>query len=104
MSTLHDDIHDQVSRRTFLGQAGLGIGAAALSTLLPFALRGTIKQDGVFPGFRMPVPIRVRFKDQPPKVYHVWVDAESVDVDLLLPAQPVGVDFNLQHAVLARVK
>jgi hypothetical protein len=52
----------------------------------------------------MPVPIRVRFKDQPPKVYHVWVDAESVDVDLLLPAQPVGVDFNLQHAVLARVK
>ena len=71
---------------------------------LPFALRGTIKQDGVFPGFRMPVPIRVRFKDQPPKVYYVWVDAESVDVDLRLPAQPVGVDFNLQHAVLARVK
>jgi Protein of unknown function (DUF1501) len=35
MSTdLRDEIHDQLSRRTFLGKAGLGIGAAALSTLL----------------------------------------------------------------------
>jgi hypothetical protein len=35
---LHDQIHDQMSRRNFLGQAGLGIGAAALSTLIPSAL------------------------------------------------------------------
>ena len=30
-----DQIHDQFSRRNFLGQAGLGIGAAALASLLP---------------------------------------------------------------------
>lgn len=32
---LQDQIHDQMSRRNFLGQAGLGIGAAALATMLP---------------------------------------------------------------------
>jgi hypothetical protein len=36
MSTeLQDKIHDQFSRRTFLHSAGLGLGAAALSSLLP---------------------------------------------------------------------
>ncbi len=30
-----DQIHDQLSRRNFLGQAGLGVGAAALASLLP---------------------------------------------------------------------
>ncbi|GAB2595169.1 DUF1501 domain-containing protein [Spirosoma areae] len=30
-----DQLHDQFSRRNFLGQAGLGIGAAALASLLP---------------------------------------------------------------------
>jgi len=33
---LEDQIHDLKSRRTFLQSAGLGLGAAALSTLLPF--------------------------------------------------------------------
>lgn len=32
---VQEQIHDQFSRRNFLGQAGLGIGAAALASLLP---------------------------------------------------------------------
>ncbi|RYC70964.1 DUF1501 domain-containing protein [Spirosoma sordidisoli] len=32
---LEHQIHDQFSRRNFLGQAGLGVGAAALASLLP---------------------------------------------------------------------
>ncbi len=35
MTELQDKIHDQFSRRTFLQSAGLGLGAAALSSLLP---------------------------------------------------------------------
>ena len=34
-SELQDKVHDQISRRTFLTSSGIGLGAAALSTILP---------------------------------------------------------------------
>ena len=32
---LQDKVHDQMSRRTFLTSSGIGLGAAALSAILP---------------------------------------------------------------------
>jgi hypothetical protein len=31
----------------------------------------------------------------------VWVDADTVDVELLLPAEPTEIEFNYHHGVLA---
>ena len=70
----------------------------------PFLLHGMIRQEDVPNNFRMPVPILLRFKDRPPVVHRIWVDAPSVDVAIPLPAEPLDVEFNYQHAVLARVK
>lgn len=70
----------------------------------PFALHGRIRQEEVAEGFRMPVPIRVTFDDRPPAVHRVWVDAAEVEVELPLPARPTGVEFNYQHAVLAKIR
>ena len=69
----------------------------------PFALHGTIRQEDVPVGFRMPVPIRLEFRDRPPQIHRVWVDAESVDVEIPIPERPIEVTFNFRHAVLARV-
>ena len=71
---------------------------------LPFALRGHIVQEDVPDDFRMPVPIRVTFDDQPPMVHRVWVEAAQVDVDLPLPARPSEIEFNYLNAVLAHVR
>ena len=70
----------------------------------PFLLHGTISQEDVPSGFRMPVPIRIHFDDRPPETHRVWVDAPSVDVAISLPAEPSDIEFNYHHAVLARVK
>ena len=70
---------------------------------LPFALHGTIRQEDVPDGFRMPVPIRLEFRDRPPQTHRVWVDAETVEVEIPIPARPTDVSFNHRHAVLARV-
>jgi hypothetical protein len=69
-----------------------------------FALHGRIRQEEVAEGFRMPVPIRLTFDDRPPIVHRVWVDAEEVEVELGLPARPTGIEFNHQHAVLAKIR
>jgi aminopeptidase N len=70
----------------------------------PFVLHGRIRQDDVSDGFKMPVPIRVTFADHPPMTQQIWVDAEEVVVELPLPARPARVEFNYQHAVLAKVR
>ncbi len=70
----------------------------------PFVLHGRIRQDDVSDGFRMPVPIRLTFEDHPPMTQQIWVDAEEVTVELPLPARPERVEFNYQHAVLAKVR
>ena len=70
----------------------------------PFVLHGRIRQEDVSEGFRMPVPIRLTFDDAPPMVHTVWVDAPEVAVELPLPARPARIEFNAQHAVLAKVR
>ena len=70
----------------------------------PFVLRGRIRQDDVSDGFRMPVPIRLTFDDHPPMTHRIWVDADEVLVELALPARPTRVEFNYEHAVLAKLR
>lgn len=70
----------------------------------PYALRGTISQEEVSEGFRMPVPIKLTFADRPPIYHRVWVDQEEVAVDLPLPARPEEIEFNYLYSVLAWVK
>jgi len=69
-----------------------------------FVLEGTIRQEDVSPGFRMPVPIRLTFDEHPPITRRIWVDAEEVPVSLPLPARPERVEFNHDHAVLAKIR
>ncbi len=69
-----------------------------------YVLHGTIAQEDVPAGFRMPVPVAVHFADGPPLVHQVWVDAETVDVEVPLSARPSRVEFNYLDAVLARVR
>ena len=71
---------------------------------LPFVLHGTIRQEDVSEGFKMPVPIRVTFDDRPPLTFQVWVDAEEVQVEFPLPERPQDVVFNHRHAVLGKVR
>ena len=70
----------------------------------PFVLHGRIRQEDVSDDFRMPVPIQLTFDDRPPITTRVWVDAAEVMVELPLPARPTRVEFNHQHAVLAKVR
>ena len=70
----------------------------------PFVLHGRIRQDDVPDGFKMPVPVRLTFDDHPPMTRRIWVDAPEVTVELPLPARPTRVQFNYQHAVLAKVR
>ena len=70
----------------------------------PFVLRGRIQQEDVPDGFRMPVPIVVRFDDRPPVAHRIWVDAETVDVEIPLPAEPSDIEFNYHHGVLAHIR
>ena len=70
----------------------------------PFVLRGRIEQEDVPRGFRMPVPIVVRFDDRPPIAHRIWVDAETVNVEIPLPAEPTAIEFNYHHGVLAHIR
>ena len=70
----------------------------------PYLLHRTIRQEDVNDTFRMPVPIMVRFADHPPQIHRIWVDADSVDVEIPVPANPTDIEFNYQHAVLAHVR
>ena len=70
----------------------------------PFLLHGRIRQEDVPDGFKMPVPIRLTFDDHPPMTHRIWVDADEVMVEVPLPARPTHIDFNYQHAVLAKTR
>ena len=70
----------------------------------PFALRGTITQEKVPAGFRMPVPIRLTFDDRPPTTHRILVDSDRVEVDVPLSAFPSDIEFNYLNSVLARVR
>ena len=102
--------HDVVDARR-AGSAGAATRGPAGRELLdadlrdaPFILRGTIRQEEVPAGFRMPVPIRVTFEDRPPIIRRIWVDQPEVAVEIPLPADPDRVEFNWHHGVLARVR
>ena len=71
---------------------------------LPYVLHGTVRQEDVATGFRMPVPVRLRFDDGPPLYFRIWVDAPEVEVYIPVPAEPDDIDFNYHHGVLARVR
>jgi len=58
----------------------------------------------VRPSFRMPVPIAFRFGDRRPLLHFVWVDKDSVSVDIPLAAKPTEVEFNYLNGVLAKVR
>lgn len=64
-------------------------------------LTGSIEQDGVADSFRMPVPIRVRYRDGTSEVLLVEVYGPETEVDLPLRGEPDGVDFDPFAAVLA---
>ena len=70
----------------------------------PFLLHGRVQQENVPDGFRMPVPIVIRFEDRPPLTHRLWVDANTVDIEIPLPAQPSEILFNYQHGVLAHIR
>ena len=70
----------------------------------PFVLHGQIRQEDVPDGFRMPVPIVVHFDDRPSIAHRVWVDADTVAVEIPLPAEPSDIEFNYHHGVLAHVR
>lgn len=84
MSTeLQDKIHDQFSRRTFLHSAGLGLGAAALSSLLPGNARAANPQISGGPHFPPKVkrviylhqsgaPSQLETFDYKPKLEAMW--------------------------------
>ena len=70
----------------------------------PYVLHGRIRQEDVQDGFRMPVPIVIRFDEHPPLTQRVWVDAPSVEVEIPLPAKPSDIEFNYHYGVLAKVR
>ena len=69
-----------------------------------YVLEGSVRQEDVSAGFRMPVPIRLTFENRPPMIRRIWVDEEEVRVALPLPARPRRVEFNYHHAVLAKIR
>ena len=70
----------------------------------PFILHGRVRQEDVPDGFKMPVPIRLTFDSLPPVVHRIWMDKNEVLVELPLPARPTNIEFNAQHAVLAKIR
>ena len=70
----------------------------------PFLLHGRIQQENVPNGFRMPVPVVIKFEDRPPITHRLWVDADTVDIEIPLPARPSEILFNYQHGVLAHIR
>ncbi len=77
---LEDHLHDQVSRRNFLQTAGLGLGAAALSSLLPSeAMAGNNgiphfppKVKRVIYLFQSGAPSQLETFDYKPKLEEMW--------------------------------
>lgn len=82
-SELQDKIHDQISRRTFLTSSGIGLGAAALSSILPSNAFATEAANKVGPHFAPKVkrviylhqsgaPSQLETFDYKPKLETMW--------------------------------
>ena len=71
---------------------------------LPYLLHGTVRREDVPDDFQMPVPIALRFDDHPPIVRRIWIDADTVEVEIPLPAEPADIEFNYHYGVLANVR
>ena len=69
----------------------------------PFALRGTIVQENVSDGFRMPLPIRFEFEDGEHIVRRVWIEGDVTSIDVPLPGRPREFVLNHRYGVLARI-
>jgi aminopeptidase N len=62
-----------------------------------------VEQEGVSESFRMPVPVKVEFRDRSESVYLVVVDGAEVVKELRLPKRPAKVTFNPDREILARM-
>ena len=80
---LQDKVHDQMSRRSFLQSSGIGIGAAALSSLLPYEAKATSTPQRIGPHFVPKVkrviylhqsgaPSQLETFDYKPKLETMW--------------------------------
>jgi len=69
-----------------------------------YALRLHVEQRDVGPGFKMAVPVEIRFRDGRTGTVLAFVDKPEKDFEFPLPEKPAKVVFNPDHAVLARVK
>ncbi len=63
-----------------------------------------VRQSEVSKGFKMPVPIRVKFADGDVKQYVLNIDEEEKTFHLTLPGKPKDIVLNPDCSVLARVK
>jgi hypothetical protein len=63
-----------------------------------------VRQEGVPPGFVMPVPLRIVFPDSSQAFVRVNVRGTSTEATLRLPAAPSSLELNPLGSVLAEVK
>lgn len=80
---LQDQVHDQMSRRTFLTNSGIGLGAAALSAILPNTAQASESYHKIGPHFAPKVkrviylhqsgaPSQLETFDYKPKLEAMW--------------------------------
>ena len=80
---LQDQVHDQMSRRTFLTNSGIGLGAAALSAILPNKAQASESNHKIGPHFAPKVkrviylhqsgaPSQLETFDYKPKLEAMW--------------------------------
>lgn len=67
-------------------------------------LRLRVRQDGVGPGFVMPVPLRIQFPDSGVAYIRVNVRGPMTEATLRVPAYPAALELNPFESVLAEVK
>ncbi len=63
-----------------------------------------VRQEGVPPGFVMPVPLRIQFPDSAQAFVRVNVRGAVTEATLRLPAAPALLELNPLGSVLAEVK
>ena len=66
-------------------------------------LAGSVHQEDVAEGFRMPVPVRIHFADGSAQVIILEIDRPTVQVDAPLRGEPADIEFNALSSVLATV-
>jgi Peptidase family M1 domain len=64
----------------------------------------TVKQKNVPPGFKMPVPMRVLFKDGKSRLFVLPINKSEQSFNMTFPKKIKKMLFNENHSVLAKVK